>query len=561
MFTDLAAQRRAGTRLLLGLIWLHVPLNIAVFMLVGNAWVGLGVATALVAAFTAAIAHLLLDEQAVRLTTGVALVAVISLLVAGLRGHAWQVDVHMYYFVGLAILAVYCDWRVIAMSAGAIAVHHLSLNFALPLAVYPGGADFGRALFHGVVVVLEAAALIWMSAAVSQMFANVGAASQAANAARDAAEAANVDAKAARVAEREASAAEQEGRSRHAEEQALVVGSLATGLEKLSLGDLTYRIPDAFPDEYEKLRADFNRAIAELQKTMRMVAGNANGIKIGTSEISHAAGDLSKRTERQAANIEEAAAALDEITATVSKTAEGTAHARGVVATAKTEAERSGEVVRSAIAAMGAIQTSSGKISQIIGLIDEIAFQTNLLALNAGVEAARAGEAGRGFAVVAQEVRALAQRSAEAAKEIKALITASGAQVASGVGLVGETGRTLAQLSAHVAEINSIISDIAASVAEQSTGLAGVNSAVNQIDQVTQQNAAMVEESTAASHALAAEANELATLMGRFRVGPELGRSAIKPTATAVRNPGRGRMQGNAALKWKQAEPEGWEEF
>ncbi|CAN7180970.1 methyl-accepting chemotaxis protein [Phenylobacterium sp. LjRoot219] len=304
-----------------------------------------------------------------------------------------------------------------------------------------------------------------------------------------------------------------------ARQQEQVVTSIATGLEKLSTGELTFRINDAFAPDYEKLRADFNGAMNTLQETMTVISGATQGIRMGTDEISRASDDLSKRTEQQAASLEETAAALDEITATVRKTAEGANHARDVVSTAKADAEHSGEVVRQAIAAMSEIEKSSGQISQIIGVIDEIAFQTNLLALNAGVEAARAGEAGKGFAVVASEVRALAQRSADAAKEIKTLISASSQQVGQGVTLVGQTGEALTRIVVQVADITNAVSEIAASAQEQATGLAQVNTAVNQMDQVTQQNAAMVEESTAASHSLAQETQELSRLMGRFRTG------------------------------------------
>jgi methyl-accepting chemotaxis protein len=225
--------------------------------------------------------------------------------------------------------------------------------------------------------------------------------------------------------------------------------------------------------------------------------------------------DLSQRTVQQAASLEETAAALDEITATIRKTAEGANEARQLVAAAKTDAARSGEVVKETVAAMIGIEGSSRQISNIIGVIDEIAFQTNLLALNAGVEAARAGDAGRGFAVVATEVRTLAQRSATAAKEIKALISASSAQVATGVTLVGETGKALNRTLAQVEKINNLIVDIAASAREQATGLQQVNITMSQMDQVTQQNAAMVEQATASSNSLAMEAEALAT---RFRV-------------------------------------------
>ncbi|EKN00101.1 methyl-accepting chemotaxis protein, partial [Acidocella sp. MX-AZ02] len=291
---------------------------------------------------------------------------------------------------------------------------------------------------------------------------------------------------------------------------AKVVESLADGLERLSVGDLMFRIDQQFSDEYEKLRTDFNKAVATLQQTMQQIAANAQGVRASAGEITQSSDDLARRTEQQAASLEETAAALEEITATVRKSSEGANEARGVVNEAKLDAERSGLVVGETVTAMGGIEESSKKISNIIGVIDEIAFQTNLLALNAGVEAARAGDAGRGFAVVATEVRALAQRSADAAKEIKTLINASGAQVQVGVRLVNETGQALTRIVEQVARLNVLVTDIAGSAQEQATGLAEVNSAVNQMDQVTQQNAAMVEESTAASHSLAAEADELA---------------------------------------------------
>ncbi|WP_447910499.1 methyl-accepting chemotaxis protein [Brevundimonas bullata] len=323
-----------------------------------------------------------------------------------------------------------------------------------------------------------------------------------------------------------------------ATEQALVVRSFGASLERLASGDLTWRLEDEMPPAYEKLKADFNNAMLKLQDAMRVIVGNAGSIHSGSREISVASDDLAKRTEQQAAGLEETAAALDQITATVKRTAEGARETRQVVASAKADAETSGQVVGRAIAAMGAIEDSSRQINQIIGVIDEIAFQTNLLALNAGVEAARAGDAGRGFAVVASEVRALAQRSAEAAKEIKVLISASGVQVSEGVDLVGQTGRALERILGEVVQINGLVAEIAASAEEQATGLQQVNIAVNQMDQVTQQNAAMVEESTAASHSLSREADNLTELMAQFRVDAATGESNTtgrSPSRAAVR--------------------------
>ena len=360
-------------------------------------------------------------------------------------------------------------------------------------------------------------------------------------------------------------------RAKIAQQQAQVVDAIAQGLDRLSNGALTYRIGQTFSAEYDKLRLDFNDAMSKLQDTMVVVAGNTSAIRSGTGEISSAAEDLSRRTEQQAASLEETAAALDEITATVRRTAQGSRHARDVVGETKNDAELSGRIVRQAIEAMSGIERSSNQIGQIIGVIDEIAFQTNLLALNAGVEAARAGDAGRGFAVVASEVRALAQRSAEAAKEIKTLISASSAQVEQGVSLVDQTSQALDRIMKKVTEINAIVTDIAASAQEQATGLEQINTAVNQMDQVTQQNAAMVEESTAASQALAKETDGLSRLIAGFEVGrtesssePRAATKAFRPqkpapakTAPALKTTGR----GGAAAKSEAAEEKNWEEF
>ena len=310
-------------------------------------------------------------------------------------------------------------------------------------------------------------------------------------------------------------------RTQAAADQSDVVRRLASGLERLAEGVLTFQLDGRFPPEYDQLRCDFNQAIARLRDVMGAITDTAATLKSGASDISQAADDLSKRTENQAATLEETAAALDQITATVRQTAEGATEANRVASETRDEAQASGKVVGDAVSAMGEIERSSTQISQIIGVIDDIAFQTNLLALNAGVEAARAGDAGRGFAVVAQEVRALAQRSSEAAKEIKELISTSSEQVSRGVELVGRAGSALGDIVGRVENVSDLVSEIAASAQEQSVSLAEVNAAMNKMDQVTQQNAAMVEESTAASHSLASASAQLIEHVAHFDTGGE----------------------------------------
>ncbi|MBY5437289.1 methyl-accepting chemotaxis protein [Rhizobium leguminosarum] len=301
------------------------------------------------------------------------------------------------------------------------------------------------------------------------------------------------------------------------ERQTQAMQALGVGLEKLAGGDLTVAIGD-IGEDYAKLRGDFNAAVDALNGVIHAIAESSHVVNESASDISEATGNLSKRTEQQAAALEETAAALDEITATVKTASERANEAREMVTETKASAGKSGEIVRNAVTAMGRIEESSNRISQIISVIDEIAFQTNLLALNAGVEAARAGEAGRGFAVVAQEVRELAQRSANAAKEIKALISRSAAEVEGGVALVRSTGDALLEIEALVNRVNDHVVSIATAAREQSTGLNEINSSVNHMDQMTQQNAAMVEETTAASRTLADESTQLKTLLANFRL-------------------------------------------
>ena len=343
------------------------------------------------------------------------------------------------------------------------------------------------------------------------------------------------------------------------ESQQSFIAGLGTGLSRLAEGDLTARLDGHAAGPYARIEADFNGTAERLGATVKAVADSADAIRTSTREVATAADDLSRRTEQQAASLEETTAALGEITSTVRKTSAGTRQAREVVSGARADAERSGAVVKSAIAAMGEIESSSGQIGRIIGVIDEIAFQTNLLALNAGVEAARAGDAGRGFAVVASEVRGLAQRSAEAAKRIKSLISVSTAQVGTGVGLVGATGEALEGITAQIGTISDLMAEMAASSLQQSTALNEVNTAINAMDQMTQQNAAMAEQATAASQNLRRRTETLADLVGAFNTGERRAPSA-PAGGEAIRPPSRPATMGNAALALQPAE-EGWAEF
>ena len=362
----------------------------------------------------------------------------------------------------------------------------------------------------------------------------------------------------------------EEARAANQAHQMAALQSLEQALQLLADGDLTSRMNGEVAADFAKLKEHFNASIEALQQAFVAVNTNVMAIRSGTEEITTAADDLSRRTEQQAASLEETAASLSEITSTVKTTAQSAEHAREVVTAAKVDAEKSESVVRQAVEAMGGIEKSSKQIGQIIGVIDEIAFQTNLLALNAGVEAARAGDAGRGFAVVASEVRSLAQRSAEAAKEIKTLISNSTTQVDKGVELVVETGKALERIVAHVGEISNVVTTIAASAKDQSSGLHQINTAVGQMDQVTQQNAAMVEETTAAAHSLAKETEELAQLVDRFHIGETAAapkrRPAPKPAPAKQARPALKQVAHRGApAAARKAAPEAaaqtWEEF
>jgi methyl-accepting chemotaxis protein len=323
-------------------------------------------------------------------------------------------------------------------------------------------------------------------------------------------------------------------------QQKSIVDALARSLERLAHGDLTVQITGDFPAEYQALREHFNNAMTQLRSTVEAISAAAAEVSNATAEISASTIDLSQRTEQQAASLEQTSATMEQISATVKKTAENAQHANQSARDTQTVADRSGEVVNKAVSAMGLIEASSRKISDIISVIDEIARQTNLLALNAAVEAARAGEAGRGFAVVAAEVRSLAQRSSQAAKDITNLITTSDGHVKEGVDLVNHAGRALNEIVDSIKNVADIIADIATASTEQSTGIDQVNRALGQMDEVTQQNSALVEQNAATAKMLEEQATTMNERIGRFHVGNaapvrQPARVPARPMASAAR--------------------------
>jgi methyl-accepting chemotaxis protein len=420
---------------------------------------------------------------------------------------------------------MYMCWRSQVIYNGLVVAHHVVMTFLAPALIWHAtqpAATVSDLAVHAAIAVILVPPLVFVGQYLlgsmirsAQALSDAHVAATRADEAMRSAQQATVEAQGAARRVDDALAVQLQADQARVE----VVDAIAGGLGRLAGGELMFRLDEPFDPAYETLRQDFNGALDTLLRTMVGIAENASIISEGSQNISASADSLARRIEQQAAALEQTSASLTEITATVEGSAEAARSANSAVAQAKADAEASGVVMGQAVDAMAAIRSSSEAINQIIGVIDGIAFQTNLLALNAGVEAARAGDAGRGFAVVAAEVRALAQRSAESALQIKALISASGKQVQDGVELVDKTGVALTRILDRVAEVTVQIDEVARAAKSQAVSLKEINSAVAQMDQMTQKNAVMVEESTAASHAMATQAGELTRRVGQFDVG------------------------------------------
>ncbi len=562
----LDAARQQAARILLFGTWLMVPI-------VGGSsfWVGNGLLTAPAIATVFAVLGTLGYRQgggAGRISIGLASIGQAIALTAAFSGHPWQLDSHMFFFAVLAAQVALVDVRMLLASAALVVAHHLVLSLAIPGLIYPSTGVFenvARTLFHGAILIVELAALIGAvrirmrmdldgserQKALEQSRKQAEEEQREALALKDAAETAKAkseamlsDLEAAKQREDEArlrAKAEAEEvaaadarmqAEREAERKAQddVVSALRARLASLSAGDLASTVDAQFGESYEDLRFEFNSATAQLQQTVAMVVDSSDDILDQSTGISAAADALAKRTETQAAALEETAASIDELTKSVKNAADMAGEASDVAKGAEASAEDSQRVVKDALNAMDLIEESSKQIAQIISVIEEIAFQTNLLALNAGVEAARAGEAGRGFSVVASEVRALAQRASDAAKDIGDLITTSTEQVADGVKMVEEAGNALTGIVQVVENIGEKVSSIAQISGEQANGIEEINRAINDLDQVTQQNAAMFEETNAACATLKDTSNQLKEELSKFQVKGGEDRS----TATAA---------------------------
>ncbi len=501
---DMFQLRQNGVRVVGGLAGLVGAVLVIWAMIAGDPIIAVS-AAALVAAPTW-FAFTRRCDPVARVTIAVTYPLLAGLLLAMASGTGWLVDMHMVFFAFLAVLAALADWRVIAVGTGVTALHHLVLNFVAPTYVFPEGADLTRVVFHAVIVLIEAGVLIALCLQFETLIRGL-------NKARNAEAASQAE----RNAEREALAAEQR----------LVLSGLSERLRALAAGDLSSRLDTPFPGEYDRARALLNESCAALGELVSTVASTAERVATGAHELREASGDLAGKTEQQTAAIETVARTAAELLREIEGQAMQWTETRDTALGAKADADRGAADISGAVEAMTRIEASSAEIGETIAFIDTIAFQTNLLALNAGVEAARAGEAGKGFAVVANEVRELAQRSAQSASAIKQMVASSKDEVALGVTRVQQMVSLLASLVSRFSEIADQVDRIAAGSDGTLKAIREIDAAMHLLDRGMQQNAAMAEETSAASLELLRGAEELNDQVARFQR-----QDAAAPTAS-----------------------------
>lgn len=555
---SLAPLRARVGPLLVGFLWLHVPIvMLTVWWLESSSPILIPAATLGICVVVTFLWKVDKDGAAFRYGIAAGNMGVVSLILASFAGHPWQIDVHMYFFASLAIASAMCDWRATLVAAASVAVHHLALNFVAPALVFPGGTDLARVILHAVILIAEAAALVWMIVQIQTLI------ESADKKITQQTDEANATARAAEslAAERQASLKEAEDlveMANHLQgELDTVITSVLAGdfskratldrfdgafhdlagrmnqlvegidqattdvarvLEAMSTGDMSRRVTADYRGKFLDLKNNANRTAEQLAGVVVQIQTVTAEVDSAVNEITNGTNDLSSRTEQAASNVEETAASTEEMAATVKTNATNAKDADALADDASQTAHKGSEIVEQAVMAMSGIEKSAEQITDIIAVIDEIAFQTNLLALNASVEAARAGESGKGFAVVAQEVRQLAQRSAQAASDIKSLIQNSNGQVQEGVKLVNKAGNALGEIVGSISRVNSIVREISSASQEQASGVQEINRAVNSMDEMIQQNSALVEESTAAAHTLSNQARKLNTVMDFFRI-------------------------------------------
>lgn len=526
--------RNIGMKVLIALLWVNAALVVVRALFVGHDQSFILVAGALVLALMGTLTWRIDKVGTVaRTTIGLTQAGQVALLVASFSGSSLQIDMHMYFFAMLAICAACIDWRPILAFTGLTAVHHTVLYFIIPAAVFPGESSLVRVGLHAVILVAEAGVLLAITHMMWTSFASTSQAISEAHAAQDEAEKHSLSAKLAQNENETAQLAREEEKAAENAQLQNVIEALGTGLSKLAQGDVTYRMREEFDGHFAQLSDDFNASVRKLEYALSSVSRTAKNLSHGAGEMRQSSDDLSHRAEQQAAALNQTGIAIENISSSIEKTSAQATDAGLRVADTKEKTAQSAQIVTNAISAMDEIKQSSEQVGQIISVIDEIAFQTNLLALNAGVEAARAGEAGKGFAVVAQEVRELAGRSATAAKEIQQLIDKSERQVANGVELVNETGSTLKVIEEEVFQINELISEMATTFNEQASGVRDVNTAVGEMDGVTQQNAQMAKQSTHSIQELSYDVDKLINELSIFTVHEDYQGSGKKLTENA----------------------------